>query len=177
MSAARSDHEQPSMADAIVEQVAQQLRGRGERMTLPRRAVLTVLARDREHLGVDEIARRVVEFAPSVHLTSVYRTVKALTGLGVVQHVHLGHGGTAYHLIDLGERHAHAQCRVCGGVWDLPLDLMDQVADALRRDLSFELDPSHAALSGVCSACADRRPAGDAVGPAPAGASIARSLQ
>lgn len=140
---------------ALVERVAQQLRGRGERMTAPRRAVLTVLARDREHLSVDEIARRVATVAPGVHLASVYRTLEALAALGVVQHVHLGHGSTAYHLVDPGQEHAHAQCRTCGRVWDLPVDLLDSVADALRRDLSFELDPAHVALSGVCATCAE----------------------
>lgn len=147
------DGNSASEPSALVEQVAAKLRDRNERMTAPRRAVLTVLADDRAHLSVEQIAHRVAEVAPSVHLTSVYRTLEALAALGVVQHVHLGHGSTAYHLIDPGHHHAHAQCRSCGQVWDLPLDLLEPVAEALHRELSFELDPSHAALSGICSDC------------------------
>ncbi len=142
-----------SRVEAMLRDVGERLRSRGERMTHPRRAVLTVLAGDREHLSVEQVAQRVATLAPKVHLTTVYRTLEALARLGVIQHVHLGHGSTAYHLVDVGDRHAHVQCRVCGRVWDLPVHLLEPVAKALSRDLSFELDATHVALSGVCATC------------------------
>lgn len=139
------------------------LRARGERMTGPRRAVLTVLAERGDHLSADAVLDGVTRHDPGVHRASVYRTLDALSELGVVQHVHVGRGGTAYHLVRKGGRHLHAHCRVCGHVQDLPPDLLDGVAATLSGRYGFALDAGHVALSGTCKKCtgtAVRPPAG-----------------
>lgn len=142
-------------AQALLDAVAAQLRAKGERMSAPRRAVLTALATTEGHLSTEEIAAAVAEIAPKVHRTSVYRALAALSELGVVQHVHLGHGATAYHLTDDHGPHLHAQCRQCGQIIDLPADLLVGVADRMGALHGFELDATHVALSGLCSACAE----------------------
>ena len=139
-------------ARAAVETAAALLRRRRERMTAPRRAVLSVLAQDTGHLSADQVVSAVATSAPGVHRASVYRALEALSQLGVVQHVHLGHGTTAYALA--GERpHLHGQCLSCGAVVDLPADLLDEVAGRLGADVGFALDPAHVALSGTCRTC------------------------
>jgi Fe2+ or Zn2+ uptake regulation protein len=140
--------------DGVIADVAAMLRARGERMTGPRRAVLHVLARTSEHLTAEAVHERVAATDPRVHRASVYRTLEALSDLGLVQHVHVTHGGTAYHLVLERGRHLHAHCRLCGTVVDLPPDALDEVAATLRAGPGFVLDPGHAALSGVCRACA-----------------------
>lgn len=130
------------------------LRAKGERMTAPRRAVLTALAQTHGHLSMEEVATAVFGIAPQVHRTSVYRTLIALSDLGVVQHVHLGHGATAYHLAGVGGPHLHAQCRRCGRILDLPSDLLTEVASRMGALHGFELDATHVALSGLCAQCA-----------------------
>jgi Fe2+ or Zn2+ uptake regulation protein len=143
--------------EAVIAEVAALLRARGERMTGPRRAVLAVLAEGSDHRAADAIVARVAERDPGVHRASVYRTLDALSDLGVIQHVHVGHGATAYHLVRPGERHLHAHCRVCGAVSDLPADLLDEVAATLARRHGFVLDAGHVALSGLCRDCARER--------------------
>lgn len=141
-----------SVGDVLAE-VAGLLRARGERMTGPRRAVLSVLARQTDHVSADALVTLVAEQDPGVHRASVYRTLDALSDLGVVQHVHVGHGATTYHLVRPDDRHLHAHCRVCGSVRDLPSDLLDDVAAALARKYGFVLDAGHVALSGTCRRC------------------------
>lgn len=150
LSQARSEAD----AQALLDAVAAQLRAKGERMSAPRRAVLTALATTEGHLSTEEISTAVAEIAPKVHRTSVYRALAALSDLGVVQHVHLGHGATAYHLTDDHGPHLHAQCRQCGHIIDLPGDLLVAVADRMGALHGFELDATHVALSGLCSTCA-----------------------
>lgn len=133
------------------------LRARGERMTGPRKAVLTVLAQDGGHLGAEEVVTAVADVDATVHRASVYRALDALCDLGVVQHVHVGHGGTTYHLTRDSGAHVHAHCSRCGDVVDLPPDMLDAVAGRLARELGFRLDPTHVALSGVCARCDARR--------------------
>ncbi|MDQ1287924.1 MAG: Fur family transcriptional regulator, ferric uptake regulator [Actinomycetota bacterium] len=143
----------PSGAEALIAEVTALLRARGERMTGPRRAVLTVLAEGDEHLSAEAVLDGVTRRESGVHRASVYRTLEALSDLGIVQHIHVGHGGTTYHLVRNGTRHLHAHCRVCGVVRDLPSDLLDGVAEALSRNHQFLLDPGHVALSGTCLGC------------------------
>jgi Fe2+ or Zn2+ uptake regulation protein len=144
-----------------VESATTLLRRRRERMTGPRRAVLSVLAEDTGHLSADEVVSAVAELDPGVHRASVYRALEALSRLGVVQHVHLGHGSTAYALAE-GRPHVHGHCSTCGAVVDLPGDLLDDVADRLRREVGFTLDPAHVALSGTCRSCSDQFGSGHA---------------
>jgi Fur family transcriptional regulator, ferric uptake regulator len=141
-------------AQPLVEHVGRLLRERGERMTGPRRAVLAVLAASGGHLGAEDVVAAVADVDASVHRASVYRTLEALCDLGVVQHVHIGHGATAYHLVHGGDAHVHAQCSSCGAMVDLPVDVLDGAAERMAREAGFVLDPTHVALSGTCVACA-----------------------
>jgi Fe2+ or Zn2+ uptake regulation protein len=145
-------------AEAVLEDVAHRLRSRGERMTRPRRAVLGALARSTGHLTAEEVCSAVAEADPGVHRASVYRTLEAMSQLGVVQHVHVGHGGTTYHLVAGAQAHLHVQCRSCAAVFDAPGGLLDGAAAELLRRHGFVLDPSHVALSGLCADCARARP-------------------
>src|SRR5450631_1850021 len=102
----------PATSGSLVEHVGRMLRDRGERMTGPRKAVLGVLAAHGGHVGAEDVVAAVAAVDPSVHRASVYRTLEALSDLGVVQHVHIGHGGTAYHLVREPGTHLHAQCLI-----------------------------------------------------------------
>lgn len=143
-----------SVLDGALEQAAALLRSRGDRMTGPRRAVITALAapRDSSHLTPEQVVVAVAGVDPTVHRASVYRALEVLSSLGVVQHVHLGHGTTAYHLAAPHE-HLHAHCVRCDRVIDLPGSLLDDVARTVADEYGFVLDPAHVALSGTCVSC------------------------
>jgi Fur family ferric uptake transcriptional regulator len=144
----------PAGLEDVVAHAAALLRSRGDRMTGPRRAVITALAGRREpsHLTPEQVVVAVAQVDPTVHRASVYRALEVLSTLGVVQHVHLGHGTTAYHLAAPHE-HLHAHCVRCDRVIDLPATLLDDVARQVADGYGFVLDPSHVALSGTCSSC------------------------
>lgn len=136
----------------LVARAGELLRERGERMSEPRRAILETLHGREDHLPAEQILAEVTASYPSVHRATVYRALDALAELGVVQHVHVGHGATTYHLAGR-DRHLHAQCRACGAVLDLPRSLLDDAASQIFTGSGFLLDPDHTALSGICSAC------------------------
>ena len=134
------------------------LRARGERVTRVRHAVVEVLDGTTEHLTADEIVSRAEDLAPGLHRASVYRALSTLGELGLVTHTHLGGAATVYHLnLDLPQRrasgHAHLQCTRCSRVIDIPVTLLEPLADSVERDLGFRLEPRHTALLGVCADC------------------------
>jgi Fur family ferric uptake transcriptional regulator len=138
----------------------EELRVRGERVTRVREAVVEVLDGTAGHLTADEIASRAELLAPGVHRASVYRALATLGELGLVTHTHLGGAAAVYHLnVDLPEvpaeaaGHAHLQCTRCQRVIDIPVTLVQPLADAVEEDLGFALEPRHTALLGVCADC------------------------
>jgi Fur family ferric uptake transcriptional regulator len=140
-------------APSLLSEVRVKLHARGERMTRPRQAVLRVLAEDPRHLSAEEIVAAVARRDPSVHRASVYRTLEALAHLGVVQHVHLSHSATAYHLVTDHRDHLHLQCTSCGNITDVPTNLLRSTAEKLDETYHFALDLGHVALSGQCGNC------------------------
>jgi Fur family ferric uptake transcriptional regulator len=146
----------PPSADEILAR----LRAHGDRVTASRRAVVDALVAGDHHVTADEILARVAagdrsgggSGDPEAHRATVYRTLDRLEELGVVSHVHLGHGPSTFHLDH--RPHHHAVCSSCGAVVELPLDALDALADDLRTAHGFELSPQHFALSGLCRDCA-----------------------
>lgn len=142
-------------AEDVLDHASRVLREGGGRMTQPRRAVILALADGDDHVTAEELAVRVQAAAPGVNRSSVYRTLDALSQAGLVRHVHVNQGGTAYHLAGAAASfHLHAQCQACGLVLDLPGDLLAQARKTLLRTSGFVLDPGHVALSGTCRSCA-----------------------
>lgn len=127
------------------------VRDRGARITPARRAVIGALVRARRHVTADDLAAEVQRVTPDIHISTIYRTLDALEHLGVLGHVHLGHGRAIYHLSD--DPHQHLVCEDCGAVVEVPGSTFADLADQLRQDYAFSIRPSHFAVLGRCAAC------------------------
>jgi Fur family ferric uptake transcriptional regulator len=118
------------------------LHARGLRVSSARRQVLeTLYAADRP-LTADEIAG-------DHDIGSVYRNLDVLEQVGLVRHVHLGHGPGRY----APAAREYALCERCGSVRALSDEELDDVRRAVVDALSFAPRFSHFPLAGVCSAC------------------------
>jgi Fe2+ or Zn2+ uptake regulation protein len=98
--------------------VAGRLREAGLRVTAPRVAVLEELERNRSHPNPLEVHRALSARYPSLSLSTVYLTIEAFAGAGLLRRMparggHLRVDGVV-------EEHDHAVCRHCGDVFDLP---------------------------------------------------------
>ena len=127
------------------------LRAQGGRITTARRALVTALVEADGHVTADDLAAVVHRAHPDVHRSTVYRTLEALERLGVVDHVHLGHGRAVYHLADAA--HQHLVCEACGAVVEVPEAVFDDLAAVLRASHGFAIRPKHFAVLGRCAAC------------------------
>ncbi len=135
-----------------IDAVLARIRERGGRVTQSRRLILEVLHRSSTHLSAEAIAEQVNQVAPDVHLSTVYRKLEELEELGVVAHVHLGHGPAVYALS--AEPHCHLLCESCSRIIDVPDDLFRGLTRATKDQFEFTIDPRHFAVLGVCSDCA-----------------------
>ena len=128
------------------------IRDHGGRVTTARRALVTALVQARGHVTADDLAALVQKAQPDVHLSTIYRSLDALERIGIVDHVHLGHGRAVYHLAD--EPHQHLVCEGCGAVVEVPDATFAALSDTLRRGYGFTIRPNHFAVLGRCRACA-----------------------
>lgn len=140
------------MAATSLDDVVHRLRDRGVRVTGPRRAVVQALLEAGSHVTAERLLARVHAGHPEVSASSVYRTMDLLSEVGVVRHVHLGHGPAEYHLTE--EEHAHLVCDGCGQVAELAPELSRSFVRRVRDRLGFQLELGHFALTGRCDRCA-----------------------
>ena len=128
------------------------LRARGGRVTTCRRAILETFLGVGGHVTAEALTARVQANQPDVHESTVYRFLDELERLGVVDHVHLGHGPAVYHLAS--DAHHHLVCDKCGAVEEVPDALFAELRAQLKDDYGFQLEPRHFAVTGRCKACA-----------------------
>ena len=127
-------------------------RARGGRVTVSRRLLLQCLFDRPGHRTADELVAAVRALDPEVHRSTIYRNLDELERLGVVEHVHLGHGPATYHLST--ERHGHLVCEHCGAALAVPDGFFDEMAEAALTQFGFRVRPRHFAVLGTCAACA-----------------------
>ena len=86
--------------------------------------------------------------------TSVYRNLERLEALGVVSHVHVGHGPGLYALVRGADRE-YLTCDRCGRVTTLDPAALDGVRAALHAEFGHHARFSHFPIHGTCGSCAD----------------------
>jgi Fur family ferric uptake transcriptional regulator len=128
-----------------------QLRSRGYRLTPQRQLVLEAVG-ELGHGTPEDIATAVRRTASGVNISTVYRTLELLEGLGLVQHTHLGHGAPTYS-VSTDDDHVHLVCRDCGQVQEVDADVLAEAVRRLAEERGFVLDVGHVALFGSCAGC------------------------
>jgi Fe2+ or Zn2+ uptake regulation protein len=127
------------------------LRAQGGRVTTCRRAILETFLGVGGHVTAEALTARVQLKQPDVHESTVYRFLDELERLGVVDHVHLGHGPAVYHLAS--DAHHHLVCDRCGKVVEVPETVFADLRGRLESDFGFALEPRHFAVTGRCTNC------------------------
>jgi Fur family ferric uptake transcriptional regulator len=134
------------------ESLAQVLRERGLRLTAQRQLVLEAV-HELGHATPDQVHLAVSRTAAGVNISTVYRTLELLEGLGLVRHTHLSHGAPTYHAASTDE-HVHLVCRSCGRIEEVGPAMLDGVAAKLAAERGFRIDVGHVSLFGTCKECA-----------------------
>jgi len=126
------------------------LRARGGRITPPRRAIIDALLGANEHLDAEHLTDIVQRSLPNCSFTTIYRTLGALEELGMVHHVHFGHGSSVWHLET--DRRPHLSCDTCGGVVHAEPNDLKGLRQRIAKRYGFSL-ADHFAVVGRCAKC------------------------
>jgi Fur family ferric uptake transcriptional regulator len=150
MTPARTDHRRRV---ATLDGAIAALRAGGLRVSAARRLVLEALFAAEGPATVEEIADGVGGRVPRSDVASTYRNLETLEELGLVRHMHLGHGPGRYVLAG-HEARDYLACERCGElVAAEPLEL-EPVRTLVREAFGFEARFGHFPIVGLCPACA-----------------------
>jgi Fur family ferric uptake transcriptional regulator len=138
--------ERPALDFASVDDILATLRAAGHRVSAPTARVLDVLFAADGPVSADDIA------GADLERTSVYRNLERLEALGVVSHVHVGHGPGLYALAR-GADQEYLCCDRCGRVTTVDPAALDGVRAALQADFGHVARFSHFPIHGVCADC------------------------
>lgn len=140
------------MVSVTTDEVLAQMREAGGRVTAQRRLVLDALVATQPHPSVEDVVEEAQRHDPTIHRSTVYRTLNALADLGVVSHVHLGHGGSVYHFTQ--EALPHVVCRGCGAVTHVDKPTFAEVRRLVASTTGFDLEHGHFAWTATdCDQC------------------------
>lgn len=142
----------PPLPATDIDAAEQLLRARGHRVSSARRLVLVALFAAEGPVSAEEIADGLGGRFPRSELTSVYRNLETMEQLGLVRHLHLGHGPGRYRLAGADEQ-AYMVCERCERVDVVDSAALDEARDALVRAVGYEASFVHFPIVGVCPSC------------------------
>ena len=129
------------------------LRQHDYKLTMQRRAVLSVLSSSQEHLTPAEVYDRVCQECPGIGLVTIYRTLEILTELGFVCEVHAGGNCRRYLIRRQSEHHHHLICSGCGTVVDFTDCGLNELRERLLHETGFEIESHLLEFLGRCQIC------------------------
>ena len=145
-------HAVPPLVVEDLEAALAALRTRGLRASSARRLVLEALFAAEGPVTAEAVAGGLDGRVPRGDLASVYRNLETLEQIGLVQHVHLGHGPGLYRLAG-SEDADYLLCERCTAVRAVDPQELDEVRALLLRSFGFEARFGHFPIGGLCASC------------------------
>ncbi len=126
----------------------------GMRITNQRALILEII-RD-GHLDADEVYRRARVKQPHLSLSTVYRTLRILKKLGLVEELHFDETHHHYEVKPSVE-HYHLICLGCGRVIEFRFPLTRYIKRNVGEAKDFEIVDAEIRMTGYCPKCRQGR--------------------
>ena len=144
-------------ANPQAEALRTSLNGRGQRLTPQRQRVLGLFERIGEgsHLSAEEVHQRLLKGDEKVSLATVYRTLRLLSSMQLLQELELPDGGRRFELAgDTNRDHHHLVCVRCGQTEEFESHDVLQAGERAAGLHGFRLLECVLNVRAVCPSCA-----------------------
>lgn len=132
----------------------------GLRRTRPRQALVAQVAawgREGVDFTADGLWRAVQTDMPDVGRATVFRTIEALTHLGLLDRISFADGAERYHAVAPGVHHHHLTCDGCHRVVNVEVCVPDDALLTVAGQAGFTLTGHRVELFGRCGRCQQRQ--------------------
>ncbi len=127
------------------------------RTSKAQRSILDILERAKgKHLRAEEIWQSLQSQGRNIHLSTVYRSLQAMTASGLVKRNYLQENHAHYELA--GTPGIHLVCSDCGQVQEIGTVKDDSILNAVEKQLKdkFTVIDWQMQLTGRCAKCLDK---------------------
>jgi Fur family transcriptional regulator, ferric uptake regulator len=125
----------------------------GLRNTFARKRLRRLFAKAAHPLSIQEVSDL---SGGSINLVTIYRTVREMTRLGLLERLEFGEGFSRYEAAarreDKDHRH-HVVCEHCGQVGDFSGCVVEQTLTAIPELAGFRVERHTLTLYGTCADC------------------------
>ena len=121
---------------------------RGLRMTDQRRIIAEVLSGAEDHPDAEEVYRRSSEQDANISLSTVYRTMRILEGVGIIKRHDFGDGRARYEAAP-SEHHDHLIDMDSGDVIEFRNEQIERLQELVAKELGYRLVSHRLELFGV----------------------------
>jgi Fur family ferric uptake transcriptional regulator len=124
----------------------------GYRLTSPRRALAQLIETRRGHFTADDLLEESRRRRLGVTRATVFRSLDALAGLGLVERLDLPSGEHAFVACE-PEHHHHVVCSSCGRSTPVADAGLERFAEAIGRSTGYRVETHRVELFGLCPEC------------------------
>ena len=125
----------------------------GLNATRQREEILNIFLNSTGHKSLAQIYAQVVKTDPKIGYTTVYRTLKLLTRLGLATQRKFGDKETRYERASEGNHHDHLICLDCGKIIEFEDKTLETLQDEIAQRHRFKISHHRLELYGRCEEC------------------------
>ncbi|WP_231596935.1 Fur family transcriptional regulator [Synechococcus sp. CBW1004] len=148
-----SSRQEPALTSAALRT---SLHNRGQRLTPQRQRILDLFEGlgEGSHLSAEEVHQRLLGSEGRVSLATVYRTLRLLSSMGLLQELELPEGGRRFELAGASHRdHHHLVCVRCGRTEEFENAAVLAAGNAAADGHGFQLLECVLNVRALCPGC------------------------
>ena len=134
-----------------MDQIASIFKEKKLKLTPQRLAVYNYLINTTAHPSADTIYTDIHVQYPTMSLATVYKALKTLVEVGLIQEINVGEGNFRYDANSLP--HPHLQCLKCGKVDDIMDFTLDDLNASAQTHTDYKIVSSKVYFYGYCKDC------------------------
>jgi len=122
-----------------------------KRKTIQKTMVLDAVKKLHNHATADEVYALVKQDYPNIGRATVYRNLAELCELGEISKREIPNSPDRYD--HLTTNHYHVKCAVCGKVYDVDMEYMQDLEKQVENANGFLLTGHNIVFTGICQNC------------------------
>ena len=122
-----------------------------KRNTIQRTIVLDTVTTLKSHATADEVYTEITKTHPSISRGTIYRNLNLLAKDGTIKKVEVPNGADCFDHRSFN--HYHTKCSICGKVFDVEMDFIDDLQKWIKNTHGFEFDSHTIMFTGICPMC------------------------
>jgi len=129
------------------------LKKAGLKVTSPRRKILEIMEKSKEHhLTAEDIYRTLIDMGEETGLATVYRVLTQFEEAGLVIRHHF-EGGQSIFELDHGQHHDHLVCVKCGKVEEFVDEMIEKRQQDIAKKAGYQITDHSLNIYGICQRC------------------------